>query len=1068
MATFSVPAQYSTIPAALAAVGASGAGHTVEVSAGTYTDPIDSVNLTFPRGSSWASPFTLRAKAGHLVKIAISGELNMRLFDASPFYAIVDGITFDGQNLLQNSSQVFLGSSVGGGNYVRFRNCEWINNQRTHAVFVGRFSHHNELITNLIHGGAWTYTLAGSAFCYPIYNEGSDGLFDGNELYDFPSWGYHAYSSNAPSPSRNVYRNNRVHDYGFGDVRANGVLISSGDANQVVDNYIWNSNGRTPIAIGAAATNTIEHGNSFTMAPSYPIQFGQPFRQGHAQSPVCAIGGTAIPTQVNVTTRWPDNSVKHAIFSVILTGNVNDLVTLGFVEGTPLGTTPGPSISFDAAIELFNVQQLKSNIAGTVYISGPLATTYIHVDHTGAHDLQGISATKCRPIFEVTHWHTQGKAEVRFKGECTNIAALGQCGLGDLARPMRLLINGAAVYTLSGREWFDQMMAYSSRFSRVFWVGGTPATPQIIKHDVAYIGQTGASHTFDPSVVVTEAAVAAMYSQWQSAVSAGNTQILKPGLWNKAMGNAGASDYIGPWTTWVMLWLYTGDRRMREVCEGQADLACHFPMHYRENGAAGDFYSVENHPACQLLGVNSNLARSGVTKVDDLDSWGWNPDTSHQPDHYFPMYLLTGKFFYLEQALFWASWSCAFYNHAATASMNGCGPTGVEGGIPGMGSVTIRGQAWVFRSRCEVASWAPDTMLVKAYFQRLVNSCIAIWEGERSITSTVNNSTANWNWGRSINPISNPLHYWEDGRSAFVINENGTPNGDVDPSRCSTALSTWEQNFLELALIRGLELGFATGPLISWLGTNVQGVQDNLDWKIASNRSPIRAPSTAFFTTWAEVEAVYNDAWAAGEGYTYQGRFQEKIPDLNHGYTNIALAAAKAFNLASAFMLANANPNFTSNPKWAILARTLGPPPPPDPPIPTPLGNAAAFVNQFVPPAMLPGQIVSVSLTFKNIGDTSWTSAGNYFLGGQNPVDSTVWIASSRVGVTGTVAPQAEYTFTFNVTAPLAEDDYDFQWQMVQQGVEHFGALSENIVVTVETPAPETPPDPPSSLTVTM
>jgi len=384
-----------------------------------------------------------------------------------------------------------------------------------------------------------------------------------------------------------------------------------------------------------------------------------------------------------------------------------------------------------------------------------------------------------------------------------------------------------------------------------------------------------------------------------------------------------------------MLLLYTGDYRMRAVCEGQANQGCQWPMHYRE--ASGAFYSVENHPTCQLLNISQNTGRSGVTPVADFDSWAWNPDTSHQPDHYFPLYLMTGEFFHYEEAAFWASWSCAFYNHAGIAADYGCGPTGAEGGIPGLNSVTIRGQAWVFRNRCEVASFGPDNRPEKPYFFRMVEDAIQIWEGERAITTTSSFNTANWLWGRSITPSHHPLRFWQHGNGAFIQNPNGSANGDVDPSKASAGLSTWEQNFLCLALIRGLELGFATTALITWMTPNIQGQQENLQYNIASNRSPTFNPAGAFFTTWSQVKACYDLTWAASVGIDYVFLFNAKLTDLNHGYTNIALATARAYNCVSNWMAANAVPDYTTNPKWAILTRTSQPVPPtlpPDPPVP--------------------------------------------------------------------------------------------------------------------------------------
>src|SRR5690348_10566499 len=139
---------------------------------------------------------------------------------------------------------------------------------------------------------------------------------------------------------------------------------------------------------------------------TYPIQFGQAFKQGDAQSPVCTQGGVAIPTQVNVMCRWPDNSVKFAIFSVVLTGNANDVADLGFAEGTALGTTPGTLVSFDAGIKIYNqTAVLKSQLSSVAWITGPICSVYIHANHTGGNDVTGISnSAAMRPIFHVAHW----------------------------------------------------------------------------------------------------------------------------------------------------------------------------------------------------------------------------------------------------------------------------------------------------------------------------------------------------------------------------------------------------------------------------------------------------------------------------------------------------------------------------------------------------------------------------------------------------------------------------------------------------------------------------------------
>jgi RHS repeat-associated protein len=114
--------------------------------------------------------------------------------------------------------------------------------------------------------------------------------------------------------------------------------------------------------------------------------------------------------------------------------------------------------------------------------------------------------------------------------------------------------------------------------------------------------------------------------------------------------------------------------------------------------------------------------------------------------------------------------------------------------------------------------------------------------------------------------------------------------------------------------------------------------------------------------------------------------------------------------------------------------------------------NDAAFREQTVPAAMTAGAVYSVAVAMTNIGSTTWTSGASYALGSQNPQDNVTW-GGGRAGLGGTVRPGQIATFNFQVTAPSTPGTYDFQWKMVQDGVEWFGGVTPNVVVTVSAPA---------------
>ena len=121
-------------------------------------------------------------------------------------------------------------------------------------------------------------------------------------------------------------------------------------------------------------------------------------------------------------------------------------------------------------------------------------------------------------------------------------------------------------------------------------------------------------------------------------------------------------------------------------------------------------------------------------------------------------------------------------------------------------------------------------------------------------------------------------------------------------------------------------------------------------------------------------------------------------------------------------------------------------PPPPgddDPPI-----NNANFSSQSLPTTMTVGDVYTVTLRMLNSGNTTWTSGAAYSLGSSNPRDNGTW-GTGRVALAGNIPPGWTATFTFQISAPTTPGSYNFQWQMVQDGVEWFGAPSTNVVVDV-------------------
>ena len=113
-------------------------------------------------------------------------------------------------------------------------------------------------------------------------------------------------------------------------------------------------------------------------------------------------------------------------------------------------------------------------------------------------------------------------------------------------------------------------------------------------------------------------------------------------------------------------------------------------------------------------------------------------------------------------------------------------------------------------------------------------------------------------------------------------------------------------------------------------------------------------------------------------------------------------------------------------------------------------GNNAQFVSQNVPQTMTVGQTYAVSVTMKNTGTTVWSESSQFRLGSQNPQDNNNWnIGRITLNAGESIAPGRSKTFTFDVKAPAVAGTYNFQWRMVQDGVEWFGDKTPNVAVAV-------------------
>jgi hypothetical protein len=679
----------------------------------------------------------------------------------------------------------------------------------------------------------------------------------------------------------------------------------------------------------------------------YPLRFGRVFAEGEiADAPEVLLDDTPIDTQADVKTRWGDDSVKHCIISCIVPSAANNTdIEITFQnQASPDNTALTKAemlnarFDFDAVLSITvsavahtaSARDMLTADDYTVWCSGPIATTIILADHsaTAAYDLEWAAGIPIRPIVYATFWNDLDKVEIDVVAEQSDPEHLGDV-TGDIA-----ITTGDAspssVFTKSAH-----VMRMATSWIKHFWLGGAPETDINLDHNLSYLISTFAFPNWNTALVVPGATITSHYSAWTSAAK----NIGDVGRWTKTMPNTGGRNDLGPVPTWDVLWLYTGDYRMREQSLGQADLAANWATRLRETVATKGLLRGDEGTGTGM-GLPVSLTERKTTslavswaqgtagdkfKVIGSNDTDWQFDGAHQPNAFATSYALTGHHYYLEQQQFWA---CVYAHHGngeATAADWGRGPTGAEGGNT---FEQPRGFGRPLVVRCNAAYWSPDADPMKEYLEVLVDDALAVFEGRWNITTGTYNSNTMWDWSYDVSPYSeltNPLHIAEKNA--------GTGTGWFIPPAGGGTSSWMHYVFLYAAAI-AVELGFPATALRDWLSVYLIGQATDPDFNpfiICAYQQPT-APSgnATVLQTWEDVfDLCPSEEQTRTTLVTLGG---STITDLNHEYGLIAAgastfmdsglpgyAAALSFLQTEGFDIC-VDPE--TNPQWQFLPRT--------------------------------------------------------------------------------------------------------------------------------------------------
>ncbi len=432
-----------------------------------------------------------------------------------------------------------------------------------------------------------------------------------------------------------------------------------------------------------------------------PFSLGYAFKKGEVPAGTKVIG--SLPDlQVVKKNAWPDGSLKFAAIS----GRAN------LVSGTPLTVTLSvgtagtlPVITTDDLRLAGVAASIGAGTFGTVswttadwmvpfitWISGPFMSSWIYRKPIGGDS------------------HLVAWLEVRmYRGGAVDILPWIENGYLNVAGPT----NKSAVYTFSlgGTERFRGTIDLPNHCRTVLTSGGNLShwlrnTPTVTpNHEKAYLQATGLVPTYRANVSSTAGV-------WNSLPKSYTP--LQQGNYASAMGMAGYQSAIGLLPEWDVLYIVSNDSRAYAGVIINAYSAGRYGIHYRDEGTLRPL-KFSSYPNLVVNGGGSGgLSNTGASTKSSYTprASGTVPptwDIPHHPSIGFTAYLLTGRFYFMEEVQF-AATTNYLVNTDATRRFS----AGVF--LSNAGANTTRGAGWALRTLAQAACVTPDDDALRVEF----------------------------------------------------------------------------------------------------------------------------------------------------------------------------------------------------------------------------------------------------------------------------------------------------------------------------------------------------------------
>lgn len=661
------------------------------------------------------------------------------------------------------------------------------------------------------------------------------------------------------------------------------------------------------------------------------VSFGRVFKQGDIpQFAQAVIGSTPVLTQCDVKNRWPDGSLKFAIISFVAPSVLPSGTQVTFQnQGT--GNNSGylteasmldPAYDFDGEIQLaggvnrsISARSMLQAGAFRYWLQGPVVTAVIIEDRAGRSfdvNTDGGTGDPLHPIFEAWFYPQGHQVELGFTLENMWASSTATNSARNQTFSLTLATGSAAPQVRLSQASFTQWAF--TRWRRAYWLGSDPPPIQF-NWNPAYLITTAAYPHYDMNYLPNSALVSAEYATYTNNITNYPERLTIPGYDNPnnhggvvnydqgidATGDPEIGNWIGLHPTWDILYLLSGDNRLRKEMLDNADLVGRFPMWFREadhNAGSGHFFdqpgtgtvdpyghvvsiNARQQETLLLTGFNSGCTGASADYISPgapLSYSGWPAlGTSHMGNTAFIPYTLTGKYYYLEQQELQSGYVAGF--RVGCSNLTPGNPQwSFRQGHLGLLELLVRDTAWALRELAYGAFISPDGSPEAAYFLDKLKNNIALQEGQHGlpldITDTSDRTTA-YNWGKTTAAYSqdvttvlssyqmtspSPVGTWQLDSAAISYAQNGASN-NINSTTIGAAGSMFQEAYLTVTLGRIEQLGVVnTDEVLSVPATRIFNTLLNPSvnhYLIEQYCYPARSTAGTWVPDWATFQTGY-------------------------------------------------------------------------------------------------------------------------------------------------------------------------------------------------------------------